>query len=184
MFTAFVMIEAEPDKIAEIARSIANMPNVAEVYSVTGDFDILVVLRLSEFEQLAESVLDAFSLWVTGLRDVSCLFGAVSLPVDLEALLGRFTTQEVVFCLDGDRAGQEATVRHAELLSQSGVRCLSVALPMGRDPNQLLLQEGAELLRERMLQARPVAFEGAAEPAAPPPPAPLPSTPKPKGGKK
>ena len=56
MFTAFVMIQAEPNKIAEIARSIANMPNVAEVYSVTGDFDILVVLRLSEFEQLAESV--------------------------------------------------------------------------------------------------------------------------------
>ena len=48
MFTAFVMIQAEPDKIAEIARSIANMPNVAEVYSVTGDFDILVVLRKME----------------------------------------------------------------------------------------------------------------------------------------
>src|SRR5215218_4641865 len=61
MFTAFVMIQAEPDKIAEIARSIANMPNVAEVYSVTGDFDILVVLRLSEFEQLAESVTDGLS---------------------------------------------------------------------------------------------------------------------------
>ena len=56
MFTAFVMIQAEPDKIAEIARTIANMPTVAEVYSVTGDFDILVVLRLAEFEQLAESV--------------------------------------------------------------------------------------------------------------------------------
>jgi DNA-binding Lrp family transcriptional regulator len=61
MFTAFVMIQAEPDKIAEIARSIANMPNVAEVYSVTGDFDILVVLRLSEFEQLAESVPDGLA---------------------------------------------------------------------------------------------------------------------------
>ncbi len=61
MFTAFVMIQAEPNKIAEIARSIANMPNVAEVYSVTGDFDILVVLRLSEFEQLAESVPDGLS---------------------------------------------------------------------------------------------------------------------------
>jgi DNA-binding Lrp family transcriptional regulator len=61
MFTAFVMIQAEPDKIAEIARSIANMPNVAEVYSVTGDFDILVVLRLAEFEQLAEAVPDGLA---------------------------------------------------------------------------------------------------------------------------
>ena len=61
MFTAFVMIQAQPDKIAEIARTIANMPTVAEVYSVTGDFDILVVLRLAEFEQLAESVPDGLS---------------------------------------------------------------------------------------------------------------------------
>jgi DNA-binding Lrp family transcriptional regulator len=56
MFTAFVMIEAEPSKIATIAQTIANMPSVAEVYSVTGDFDILAVLRLTEFEQLAEAV--------------------------------------------------------------------------------------------------------------------------------
>ena len=61
MFTAFVMIQAEPDKIADVARAIANMPNVAEVYSVTGDFDILVVLRLSEYEQLAEAVPDGLS---------------------------------------------------------------------------------------------------------------------------
>ena len=61
MFTAFVMVQAEPEKIAGIAQAIANMPNVAEVYSVTGDFDILVVLRLSEFEQLAESVPDGLS---------------------------------------------------------------------------------------------------------------------------
>ena len=61
MFTAFVMIKAEPRKIAEIAQEIANMPNVAEVYSVTGDFDILVVLRLTEYEQLAEAVPDGLS---------------------------------------------------------------------------------------------------------------------------
>ena len=61
MFTAFVMIQAEPDKIADIAQTIANMANVAEVYSVTGDFDILVVLRLSEFEQLADTVPDKLS---------------------------------------------------------------------------------------------------------------------------
>ena len=58
MFTAFVMIQAEPSKIADIARTIANMPNVAEVYSVTGDFDILVILRLAEYDQLAEAVPD------------------------------------------------------------------------------------------------------------------------------
>lgn len=61
MLTAFVMIEAEPDKIADVAQAIANVANVAEVYSVTGEFDILVVLRLSEYEQLAEAVPDGLA---------------------------------------------------------------------------------------------------------------------------
>ncbi|HNP74058.1 MAG TPA: Lrp/AsnC ligand binding domain-containing protein [Kouleothrix sp.] len=61
MFTAFVMVKATPQKIAAIAQEIANMPSVAEVYSVTGDFDILVVLRLAEYEQLAEAVPDGLS---------------------------------------------------------------------------------------------------------------------------
>ena len=56
MLTAFVMIQAEPDKIAGIAQTIANMANVAEVYSVTGDFDIMVILRLAEYDHLAEVV--------------------------------------------------------------------------------------------------------------------------------
>jgi DNA-binding Lrp family transcriptional regulator len=61
MLTAFVMIKAEPNKIADIAQTIANMANVAEVYSVTGDFDIMVILHLSEYEQLAEVVPDGLA---------------------------------------------------------------------------------------------------------------------------
>ena len=56
MLTAFVLIQAEPAKIAQIAQAVANLPNVAEVYSVTGDVDIIAVLRLAEYEQLAEVV--------------------------------------------------------------------------------------------------------------------------------
>lgn len=56
MLTAFVLIQAEPAKIASIAQALANMPSVAEVYSVTGDFDIIAVLRLADYEQLAEAV--------------------------------------------------------------------------------------------------------------------------------
>lgn len=61
MLTAFVMIHAEPDKIADVAQAIANLPNVAEVYSVTGDIDIIAVVRLSDYEQLAEVVPEALS---------------------------------------------------------------------------------------------------------------------------
>jgi DNA-binding Lrp family transcriptional regulator len=61
MLTAFVMIQVEPEQIANVAQTIANLPNVAEVYSVTGDFDILVILHLAEYEQLAEAVPDRLS---------------------------------------------------------------------------------------------------------------------------
>jgi DNA-binding Lrp family transcriptional regulator len=56
MLTAFVMINTEPQKIAAVALQIANLPGVAEVYSVTGEHDIIAVLRLSEYDALAEAV--------------------------------------------------------------------------------------------------------------------------------
>ena len=62
MLTAFVMIHAEPDKIAQVAQAIADLPNVAEVYSVTGDIDIVAVVRMSDYEQLANVVPEGLSL--------------------------------------------------------------------------------------------------------------------------
>lgn len=61
MLTAFVMIHAEPSKIAAVAQAIANMPTVAEVYSVTGEYDIIAVVRLPEYDQLAEAVPEGLS---------------------------------------------------------------------------------------------------------------------------
>lgn len=56
MLTAFVMIQVDSDKIAAIAQALANMPTVAEVYSVTGDYDIIAIVRLKEYDELAEAV--------------------------------------------------------------------------------------------------------------------------------
>ncbi len=61
MLTAFVMIHAEPARIADVAQAMANLPNVAEVYSVTGDCDIIAVIRLAEYDQLAEAVPEGIS---------------------------------------------------------------------------------------------------------------------------
>jgi DNA-binding Lrp family transcriptional regulator len=61
MLTAFVMISVEPQKIAAVAQQIANIPSVAEVYSVTGEYDIIAVLRLAEYDTLAEAVPDGLS---------------------------------------------------------------------------------------------------------------------------
>ncbi|WP_129626153.1 Lrp/AsnC family transcriptional regulator [Candidatus Oscillochloris fontis] len=56
MLTAFVLIACESRRISEVAQAIAELPNVAEVYSVTGEFDIIALLRLSDYDSLDQSV--------------------------------------------------------------------------------------------------------------------------------
>ncbi|MCS6880656.1 MAG: Lrp/AsnC ligand binding domain-containing protein [Oscillochloridaceae bacterium] len=56
MVTAFVMIRCEAQHISEVAQAVAELPHVAEVYSVTGDVDIIAVLRVTAYESLDEAV--------------------------------------------------------------------------------------------------------------------------------
>lgn len=72
MLTAFVMIQAEPAQIASIAQTIANLPHVAEVYSVTGDYDIVAIIRLKEYDQLAEAVPEELAR-IPGIRRTSTI---------------------------------------------------------------------------------------------------------------
>lgn len=56
MLTAFVLIKSEAARISEVAQAVADLPSVAEVYSVTGEYDIIAVLRMSTYESLDEAV--------------------------------------------------------------------------------------------------------------------------------
>ena len=56
MVTAIVLIQGERDKLPETAEALTNMPGVAEVYSVAGDYDLVAIVRVKEHEQLADVV--------------------------------------------------------------------------------------------------------------------------------
>jgi DNA-binding Lrp family transcriptional regulator len=56
MITAIVMIDAATDAIPEVAEAVAELDGVSEVYSVAGDVDLIAVVRVREFEQIAEVV--------------------------------------------------------------------------------------------------------------------------------
>ncbi len=56
--TAFVMITTEGRRTSEIAQRIAEIEGVVEVYSVTGDHDLIAILHLAHYEQLADIVPD------------------------------------------------------------------------------------------------------------------------------
>ncbi|MFN2608259.1 MAG: Lrp/AsnC family transcriptional regulator [Acidimicrobiales bacterium] len=56
MLSAFVLVQAKPDRVADLGPELADIAGVAEVYSVTGDDDLLVVVRVRRHEDLAEVV--------------------------------------------------------------------------------------------------------------------------------
>jgi DNA-binding Lrp family transcriptional regulator len=56
VITGFVSISAAPDSIARLGAEIAELPGVREVYSVTGDMDLLAVLWVRDHEEVATVV--------------------------------------------------------------------------------------------------------------------------------
>jgi DNA-binding Lrp family transcriptional regulator len=56
MITAIVMIDAATDSIPEVAEAVADLDGVSEVYSVAGDVDLIAIVRVREFDQIAEVV--------------------------------------------------------------------------------------------------------------------------------
>ncbi|MGH9067747.1 MAG: Lrp/AsnC family transcriptional regulator [Acidimicrobiales bacterium] len=57
MIHAFVLIDAEPARIAELAGELADLDGVAEVHSVAGETaDLVAVVRVRRHEDLAEVV--------------------------------------------------------------------------------------------------------------------------------
>lgn len=56
MVTAIVMIKADIQLIPEVAEAIAQIPAVSEVYSVTGDFDLVAMVRVRTHDELADVI--------------------------------------------------------------------------------------------------------------------------------
>jgi DNA-binding Lrp family transcriptional regulator len=56
MVTAFILINAQRDRMKEAAQAILELDGIAEVYSVAGEWDLVAVARVRENEQLARLV--------------------------------------------------------------------------------------------------------------------------------
>jgi DNA-binding Lrp family transcriptional regulator len=61
VITAIVLIDCATDSIPEVAESLANLPGVSEVYSVAGNVDLIAIIRVREFEQVAEIIAGGIS---------------------------------------------------------------------------------------------------------------------------
>jgi DNA-binding Lrp family transcriptional regulator len=56
VFTTIVMLEVRSDRIPEVAEALAELDGVSEVYSVAGNVDLIAIVRVREFDQIADVV--------------------------------------------------------------------------------------------------------------------------------
>ena len=86
MVHAFVLIDAEPGRVADLAGEVADVDGVAEVYSVAGEADLVAIIRVRRHEELADVVTRRISA-LAGITDTRTLvaFQAFSRH-DLEAM--------------------------------------------------------------------------------------------------
>jgi DNA-binding Lrp family transcriptional regulator len=56
VITAIVLIDCATDSIPEVAEALADLQGVSEVYSVAGGVDLIAMVRVREFDQIAEVI--------------------------------------------------------------------------------------------------------------------------------
>ena len=56
MVTAIVLIKADVARIPETAETIAQLDGVSEVYSVTGEFDLVAIVRVRAHDDLGDVI--------------------------------------------------------------------------------------------------------------------------------
>lgn len=67
MVAAVVLIRAVPGDVPALARRIAGIEGVTEVYSVSGEYDLVAIVRVPEYERIAQIVTEEISQ-VTGIE--------------------------------------------------------------------------------------------------------------------
>ena len=56
MITAIVLVQAAKGTIPDLAQALLEIPEVTEVYSVAGDYDLVAIVRVKEYDAMAEVV--------------------------------------------------------------------------------------------------------------------------------
>jgi DNA-binding Lrp family transcriptional regulator len=56
LVTAVVLVRTQRERVKEAAQAMLGVEGVTEVYSVTGPYDLVVMVRIPDFERLAEIV--------------------------------------------------------------------------------------------------------------------------------
>jgi len=86
MVTFIILLNVKSNKITEIAEELASIPEISEVYSVTGIYDLVAIVRTKTNDDVAELVANRMGK-IKGIKktDTMLAFKAFS-QHDLEAM--------------------------------------------------------------------------------------------------
>ena len=60
MITTIVLVKAEPRLIPQCAKKLAGLEGVTDVYSVSGEWDLVVLVKVANYEDIARIVTEEF----------------------------------------------------------------------------------------------------------------------------
>lgn len=72
MITAIVMLKVTRDRIPQVAEELADIKGISEVFSVSGRYDLVAIIRAESNDELADLV-TAHLLKVEGITDSETL---------------------------------------------------------------------------------------------------------------
>lgn len=72
MITAIVLISTEIGRTPEVAQALAQTPGVAEAYSVAGDWDLVAIVKVKDYEEMATLVPERLSA-ISGITGTTTL---------------------------------------------------------------------------------------------------------------
>ncbi|MEM3400370.1 MAG: Lrp/AsnC ligand binding domain-containing protein [Candidatus Micrarchaeia archaeon] len=73
MITAIVLIEAEVGAAIDVAEKVAALPEVREAYTVAGNYDVVAIVCVKEFEETSRVVVGKISN-IPGVKKTTTLF--------------------------------------------------------------------------------------------------------------
>lgn len=99
---------------------------------------------------VVEGYCDVMSLWQNGIRNVVALMGTAC--TEYHAKLINMFCPKVVLCLDGDKAGQEATLRADTVLQENGIVTRKLYLPQNQDADEIMQTKNGQSLFKNLVQ--------------------------------
>src|SRR5665213_2871864 len=102
---------------------------------------------------VCEGYTDVIALHQAGMQNTVCLMGT-ALTAEQVGELARMC-QRVLLALDADSAGQEAMLRASSIAAKRNLELRVVPIPVGKDPAELILNEGADAMKAAVAKSVP-----------------------------